>query len=220
MQDKKRLLEELLWNTDASEYSRHDSIQQLVREFEEALPKLKKIAQSEIPEATLSKIIELIQSIDELALQAHGGGDSKELQQKFSLIKFDDNEVANGPRSESRKQSIFLEDEIITDPPFMVSTMIQKVATMAGPGVILEIYQLESAKTIFMLLNYTQAAMRNVRINLSAEKVWSLKIKELLPMESATLIESRLFEPSLMDITIAFESLDDFPTTIKLAVQK
>jgi hypothetical protein len=59
----------------------------------------------------------------------------------------------------TRTQNIYLEDSPLA------SNSIEKIATLRGPGLLLEAYQKEDM-TIFVLLNHAETVMRYVTLNI------------------------------------------------------
>lgn len=168
------------------------------------------MAQSELPEATLSKVIEAFQAIHDLVNQASGSKDPQEVQDKFSLIQFGDEEPTVGS---VKKQSIFLEE-----PESTFDTSIERKMTLSGSGVIVDVFE-KKDMLIFVLLNHSNSEMNLNKLILGDRKVLEFPT---IPQYTAVSVSTthRWEDFAMLPITWTFETDFGTPASINLIKTK
>jgi hypothetical protein len=184
------------------------------------LPKLEKLALSDLPEGPLDRTIRLVQSINDLLQQAATDGErqnkssapQKTVKDKFSLINFTDDDELKIGMSPAPGDHIQLSDSPI------FSNLIERIATFSGPGIIIEVYKKEDM-TVLMLLNHAEQVIRKVILRLPEEKIIDFGIVQAMSAACKCSLLRCFDERPLGDCTLIYEGSNGLSCTVNLICQ-
>lgn len=199
LEEKRKVLEELLWNTRKEEYATNETISSLIDEFRQSQPKLHKLALSSLPEAIIDRVIRLIDDTNNLLrafddsistgsslsssdtpprLSSPTSGAKKD---PFSLI-----DLADELQGECHQGSLLLldGDEEYGHPNGDGS--FKPIASLTGLGINVEVYAIDRNRLIITLLNFSPEAQHDVKLKFEGHP--PIEVGLLLSMQSHTIV--------------------------------
>lgn len=199
LEEKRKLLEELLWNTRKEQYVTNEAISSLIDEFRQSQPKLHKLALSSLPESIIDRVIRLIDDTNNLlrafddaistGSSLSNSGTSPRLsspthgakKDPFSLI-----DLADGLQEECCQGSVLLLDGADERSFTNEASSFKPVASLTGPGINVEVYTINQTRVIMTLLNFSPEAQHDAKLKFESHP--TIEVGVLPSMQSHTIV--------------------------------